>query len=146
MGERNIIGSVTASILAPFVDGWESLVVWLIVALALIFGDLRFGIMAAKKRGEQIRGSRALRRTINKFVDYICWVSIAWAIGGSFGRLFNVPLLAAIIMLIVCIIELSSIFDNYFAYKGLKKKFNVWKFFAKLFKIPEIEESIEDKP
>lgn len=144
MQERNIIGSVTASILTPFVDGWQSLAVWIIVALVLIIGDLRFGLQAARKRGEKIRHSRAIRRTINKMVDYICWVSIAWVLGGSFGRIFGVPTLAAIIMLVVCAVELSSIFDNYFEYKGIKKKLNVWKFISRLFKRPEIEESIED--
>lgn len=145
MTERNVLAGTTATVLSPFVDGWENLFIWCIVAFILILGDLRFGISAARKRGEKIRGSRALRRTINKMVDYICWVSIAWVMGGSFGRLFGVPLLAAIIMLVVCSIELSSIFDNYFEYKGIKKKFDIWKFFARLFKIPEIEESITDK-
>lgn len=145
MTERNIIGGVTASVLTPFVEGWDRLAIWAVVALCLIIGDLRFGIVAAKKRGETIRGSRAVRRTINKMVDYICWVSIAFVLGGSFGKIFNVPLLAAIIMLVVCSIELSSIFDNYFEYKGIKKKFNVWKFFSKLFRIPEVDDCLEDK-
>lgn len=144
MNERNVLAGTTATVLAPFVDGWQNLFVWVIVAFALILGDLRFGICAARKRGEKIRGSRAVRRTINKMVDYICWVSIAWVLGGSFGRLFGVPLLAAIIMLVVCTIELSSIFDNYCEYKGLKKRFNVFKFLARLFKRPEIEECFEE--
>ena len=144
MNERNVLAGTTVTVLSPFVDGWQNLFVWVIVAFALILGDLRFGICAARKRGEKIRGSRAVRRTINKMVDYICWVSIAWVMGGSFGRLFGIPLLAAIIMLVVCSIELTSIFDNYFDYKGINKKYNVWKLFARLFKVPEIEESIED--
>lgn len=144
MTERNIISGATATFLTPFVEGWESLVVWCIVAFALILGDLRFGIMAAVKRGEKIRGSRAIRRTINKMVDYLCWVSIAYVLGGSFGHIFNIPLLAAIIMVVVFAVELSSIFDNYFEYRGIKKRLNVWKFFAKIFRVPEIEDSIED--
>ncbi len=144
MNERNVLAGTAATVLSPFVDGWQNLLIWGIVAFALIIGDLRFGICAARKRGEKIRGSRAVRRTVNKMVDYICWVSIAIVLGGSFGQIFGVPLLAAIIMLIVCTIELSSIFDNYFEYKGIKKKFNAWKFFAKIFRIPGIEESIED--
>lgn len=145
MTERNIISGVAATVLSPFIEGWEYFIVWLIVACALIIGDLRFGIMRAKRRGEKIRGSRAIRRTINKLVDYMCWVSIAMVMGGTFGHIFGVPLLAAIIMVIVCAIELSSIFDNYFEYRGIKKKFNVWKFFSKIFHIPEISESVEDK-
>ena len=145
MTQRNILSAVSAAVLTPLVEGTEGIVIWVLVAFALILGDLRFGIMASLKKGEKIRGSRAVRRTINKMVDYICWVSIAWVLGASFGKIFGVPLLAAIIMVIVCTVELSSIFDNYFEYKGIKKRFNIWKFFSKLFKIPEIEESIEDK-
>ena len=145
MTQRNILSAVSAAVLTPLVEGSEGIVIWLIVALALIFGDLWFGIKASIKRGEKIRSSRAVRRTINKMVDYICWVSIAWVLGASFGRIFGVPLLAAIIMVIVCTVELGSIFDNYFEYRGLKKRLNIWKFFSKILKIPEIEESIEDK-
>ena len=145
MQERNVISGASATIFSSFVEGWESLVVWLIVAFVLILADLKFGVQAAWKRGEKIRGSRVIRRTVNKMVDYICWISIAWVLGNSFGRVFDIPLLAAIVMLVVCSIEISSIFDNYFEYKGLNKRFNVWKFFSKVFKISAIEESLEDK-
>ena len=145
MQERNVISGVTATVFSQFVDGWENLIIWLIVAFVLILADLWFGIEASTKRGEIIRGSRAMRRTINKMVDYICWISIAWVLGNSFGKLFDIPLLVAIIMLIICSIEVSSIFDNYFEYKGVNKRFNVWKFFSKIFKISAIEESIEEK-
>lgn len=145
MQERNVISGTTATIFSSFVDGWESLVVWLIVAFVLILADLKFGVQASMKRGEKVRGSLVIRRTVNKMVDYICWISIAWVLGNSFGKVFEIPLLVAIIMLIVCSIEISSIFDNYFEYKGLHKRFNVWKFFSKLFKISAIEESIEEE-
>lgn len=145
MQERNVISGTSAAVFSSFVEGWENLIVWLIVAFVLVLADLKFGAQAAMKRGETIRGSRVIRRTVNKMVDYICWISIAWVLGNSFGRVFEIPLLVAIIMLIVCSIEISSIFDNYFEYKGLSKRFNVWKFFSKLFRISAIEESIEDK-
>lgn len=145
MQERNVISGAAATVFTPFIDGWESLIVWLIVAFVLILADLKFGVQASMKRGEKIRGSRVIRRTVNKMVDYICWISIAWILGSSFGRIFDIPLLAAIIMLVVCSIEISSIFDNYFEYKGLNKRFNVWRFFSKLLRISAIEESIEDK-
>lgn len=145
MQERNVLSGAIATVFSPFVDGWESLIAWFIVAIVLITVDLRFGVEAAKQRGERIRISRAARRTVNKLVDYICWISVAWVLGGSFGKIFNIPLLVAIIMLLVCAVELSSIFDNFFEARGINKKFNVWKFFSKLFKISAIEESIEDK-
>ena len=65
-------------------------------------------------------------------------------IGQTFGLQFHIPLLSAIMLCIIYGIELTSIFNNYFEYKGIAKRFNAVKFFAKLFKIREIEESIED--
>lgn len=145
MTQRNILSAVSAAVLTPLVEGSKGIVIWLIVALVLILSDLWFGIRASIKKGEKIRGSRAVRRTLNKMVDYICWVSIAWVLGASFGHIFGVPLLAAMIMVIVCTVELSSIFDNYFEYKGLKKQFEPWNFILKVLRIPEIGESIKDK-
>lgn len=146
MQERNVISGTTATVFSSFADGMESLAVWLLAAFVLIVVDLRFGVKAALARGEKIRGSRVIRRTVNKMVDYICWISLALVLGGSFGKAFDMPLLVAIVMLVVCCIEISSIFDNYFEYKGMGKHFNVWKFFSRLFKVSAIEESIEDKP
>jgi hypothetical protein len=146
MHERNVISGATSTVFSSFMEGWESLIVWLIVAAVLIVADLRFGLMASKVRGEKIRGSRAVRRTINKMVDYICWISIAWVLGSSFGKILDIPVVVAIVMLVICSVEISSIFDNYFEYKGLNKKFNTWKFVSKIFRISAIEESIEDKP
>lgn len=145
MNERNVLAGTAATILSPMINGWGEAVIWLIVAVVLLIADLRFGIEAAQKRGETIRHSRAVRRTINKLVDYICWISIAWVIGGSFGQIFNIPLLPAITMLGVCIIELSSIIDNYCEARGIKKKFNGLKFFSVLTKHSEIADCFEDK-
>lgn len=146
MQERNVLSGALAAVFSPFVSGWESIIAWLIVAAVLVFVDLRFGIRAAKRRGERVRVSRAARRTINKLVDYICWISVAWVLGGSFGKVFDIPLLAAVIMLVVYAVEVSSIFDNFFEARGINKKFNALKFLSKIFRISTLEESIEDKP
>lgn len=143
MHERNIIGGFTAAVLSPFVEGWQQMLWFLILAVILILGDLRFGIAAAKKREEKIRPSRAVRRSLNKLVDYICWLSIATVVGVNFGSVFGLPLLSVIIMAVVCIIEMSSIVDNYLEYKGIKQKVNVIKLIARIFRRPEIEEVLE---
>lgn len=145
MQERNVISATTAAFLSPFVDGWRQLLVWGVVAMVLIVADLRFGMAAARKRGEKIRGSRAVRRTVNKTVDYICWVSIAWVLGGSFGQIFNIPAIPAIVMLGVCAIELSSITSNYFEYRGIHKRLNVVKYLSIIFRRPELTECIEEE-
>lgn len=143
MNERNVIGGFTAAVLSPFVEGWQQMLWFLILAIILILGDLRFGIAAARKRDEKIRPSRAVRRSLNKLVDYICWLSIATVVGVNFGSVFKLPLLSVIIMAVICIIEMSSIIDNYLEYKGIKKKVNVIKLIARIFKKPELEDVLE---
>ena len=144
MQDRNVIGGATAAFISPFVDFYNSLMPFLLLALVLIIVDSRFGVKAAMARGEKIRASRKWRRAINKLVDYICWITLAGAMGVTFGLQFHIPILSAIVLCIVYGIELTSIFNNYFEYKGIKKRFDGLKFFAKLFNRPIIEDVVED--
>ena len=145
MQDRNVIGGACATVISPLVDFYTSLIPYMMLAVVLIIVDSRFGIKAAQKRGEVIRTSRKWRRAINKLVDYICWVTLAGLIGQTFGASFHIPLLSIIMLCIVYGIELTSIVNNYFEYKGINKKFNAWKFFAKITGNNAIEESLEDK-
>ena len=144
MQDRNVIAGATAAVISPLVDFYSKLLPFLMLAVALIIIDSRFGILASRKRGETIRTSRAIRRAINKLVDYICWVTLAGMIGQTFGTAFHIPLLSIIVLCIVYSIELTSIFNNYFFYKGINKKFNGWKFFSKVTGQDAIESAIEE--
>lgn len=142
MQERNIINGTTAAMVAPLLEFYNRLIPFLLLAIVLIIVDSRFGIAAARKRGEPIRTSRKWRRAINKLVDYICWVTLAGMFGEAFGEILGIPILSALILLIVYGIEISSCFNNYFEAKGIKKKVNIFK----LFNRPEVENCIEDVP
>jgi hypothetical protein len=131
MQERNIVNGTTTAVVAPLLDFYENLMPFLLLAIALIVVDSRFGVAAAKKRGEKIRPSRKWRRAINKLVDYICWVTLAGLLGQTFGTIMGIPLLSVLLLLVVYSIELSSCFNNYFEIKGINKKINVFKFFNK---------------
>ena len=122
MQERNIINGTTTALVSPLLDFYENLIPFLLLAIVLIFVDIRFGVAAAKKRGEQIRPSRKWRRAINKLVDYICWVTLAGLFGQTFGTVLGIPILSVLFLLIVYGIEVSSCFNNYFEEKGIKKK------------------------
>lgn len=139
--ERNIINGTTA-VVAPLLEFYNSLIPFLVLAIVLIFVDTRFGVAAAKRRGEPIRTSRKWRRAINKLVDYICWVTLAGLFGKTFGTILGIPILSGFLLLIVYGIEISSCFNNYFEAKGINKKINVFK----LFNRPEVERCIEDVP
>lgn len=142
MQERNIINGTTTAVVAPLLDFYNNLIPFIILAIVLIFVDSRFGIAAARKRGETIRTSRKWRRAINKLVDYICWVTLAGLFGQMFGTILGIPVLSGLLLLIVYGIEVTSCFNNYFEYKGIKKKVNIFK----LFNRPEVENCIEDIP
>ena len=130
-----------ATVISPFVEFYQALLPFLILAVVLIVADTRFGVEASIKRGETFRPSRMMRRMINKFVDYICWITLAGVIGNPFGTVLGIPILSAIILLVVYGIEITSCFNNYFEFKGINKKINIWKLFGK----KELEGVLEDK-
>lgn len=141
MQERNIISGAMATVISPFVEFYQALLPFLILAVVLIVADTRFGVEASIKRGEQFRPSRMMRRAINKFVDYICWITLAGVVGNAFGTVLGIPILSALILLVVYGIELTSCFNNYFEFKGINKQINIWKLFGK----KELEGVFEDK-
>lgn len=131
MHEKNIINGTFAVFLSGFFEFLEPLKWLALCGIILIVADLRFGVMASKKRGETIRTSRAVRRSINKLIDYTCWVLLACALEHTFAEPFHIPLLPTIVMLVVYGVEINSIFANYFEYKGLNLKVDIFKFFKK---------------
>ena len=145
MDERNVINGMMAVVLSEFMDFLYPLRFFLLAAVVLILVDLRFGIEAAKARGEKIRKSRAGRRTINKMVDYLCWILLAGALDKAFGIPFEFPLLPAVVLLAVYGFEINSCYGNYFEAHGKKIKVNVFKLFAKKADIIEVEENKDGK-
>jgi hypothetical protein len=140
--ERNVTGAVTSVILSGMMDFLEPLKWFALLGLILIVSDLRFGIRAAKSRGERIRFSRAGRRTINKLVDYVCWVFLAAAMNKAFIP-FAMPLLPGLVLLVVYGFEINSCYANYFEARGSNIKVDIFGLFRKKTNIIEIKE--EDK-
>jgi len=131
MQERNLIGGFMAVTLSPILEQFHSLRYFFLLLPILLAVDLLFGIRAARVRNERIKRSRAVKRTINKFVDYVCWLLLAGALGLVFGEPFHIPILPIIVMAVVISVELESCVVNYFEYKGKKIKFNWRKLFGK---------------
>lgn len=118
-GQGNLFTMLFAVLGAAIVDFYSHLGWWLLLAASLILLDLRFGIKAARIRGEEIRFSRAWRRTINKSIDYLGWVTVAEMLSRTFGVTLGEPVVSKGALMVVYLIELSSCFNNYFEYKGL---------------------------
>ena len=91
MQERNVLAGMLATWLTAFVEAVEPVKWFLLAALCLIIADAKFGVEASRNRGEKIRKSRAIRRTINKMIDYICWIMVASSVGAAFGTPFGIP-------------------------------------------------------
>lgn len=140
MGERNTIGGIAATMMSGLMDFLTPLRWFMLLAFILIIADLRFGIEASRQRGEKIRFSRAGRRTINKMVDYLCWILLAGAIGKAFGIPFDMPILPAAVLLVIYGFEINSCYGNYFEAHGKKVKVNIFKYFGKKSDIIDMED------
>lgn len=145
MQERNILSGMLASWLTIFIESIEPVKWFLIAALCLILGDAKFGVEAAKKRGERIRKSRAIRRTINKMIDYICWILVANSVGAAFGTPFGIPIIPAIVLFVIYGCEINSCFNNYFEARGSKFRINIFKWVKAKVPILEPEEKKESQ-
>lgn len=126
---------------ATIANFYSHLAPWLLLGAVALLVDLRFGIKAAKARGETVRTSRAIRRTLNKAIDYLGIVTLAEMLSRTFGVSLGMPIVSMGMLFIIYGIELSSILNNYFEYKGLPWKFNLLKFLRKK---SELAESIEE--
>ena len=129
MQERNVLQEVFTATMTLFTDLLEPVKWFILAAVCLIVADLKFGIEAARKRGEKIRTSRATRRSVNKLVDYICWILVAMSFGKVFGEPFGLPILPALVLLVVYGCEINSCFNNYFEARGSKLRINIFKLF-----------------
>jgi len=139
MQDRNAINGMAAATFIMIEEMYKGLAPFILLGVVLIAVDCRFGIAAAKVRGEEIRLSRLIRRSINKLVDYICWVVLAGLFGLEFGTLLGIPVLSALLLLIIYGIELTSVFDNYFKARDINKRVNIFKLIR-----PDVDSVIED--
>lgn len=131
MNERNLINGAFTVTFAPLFNFYDQMLPWLLFAIILIVADCRFGCAAARKRGEKIRSSRKWRRSINKFIDYLCWITVAYMCSHSVGEVVGKPVVSMIVIFIVYGIELTSCINNYLEAKGIAKRMDFFKVFKK---------------
>lgn len=124
---------------------YSHLAPWLLLGMVLVLVDFRFGLLAAKARNEEIRPSRAWRRTVNKMVDYLCWVTLAEVCSRTFGITIGLPVVSMAMLFIIYGIELNSCVNNYLEYKGIKKKWNFFKLVGKEDLLEEVETKSESQ-
>lgn len=137
---NNLFSAAMAAVGMVLSEFYAHLAPWLILGAVIVIVDLRFGILAAKKRGEEIRTSRMWRRTFNKMVDYLCWVTLAEVCSRTFGITIGVPVVSMAMLFIIYGIEINSCVNNYLKYKGVKKELNFFKLVGKEELLEDVEE------
>lgn len=118
---------------------------WMIVCcIVLIICDFRFGRAESKKRHKEaieagdktlaqmteFHFSRALRRTCNKFVDYMSLLLVFCLIGLAITEPFGLcdhNITAGFAVFIACVCELASIGGHFLYLKGIEKPKLSWK-------------------
>lgn len=130
-----------------FLFGLIEFFVWakwlMLAALVLTLADLKFGVEKAKYLKEEVRRSRAIRRTLQKISDYVMWIIVAYTFDKAFIS-FSIDLLPFLMLIIIYGIELESIYKNYGTARGKNLKINILSFFKKKTELIEIEDDKED--
>lgn len=142
---NNLFTAALAALGMVLSEFYSHLAPWLLLGMVLVLVDLRFGLLAAKARKEEIRPSRAWRRTVNKMVDYLCWVTLAEVCSRTFGITIGLPVVSMAMLFIIYGIELNSCVNNYLEYKGIKKKWNFFKLVGKEDLLEEVETNSESQ-
>lgn len=108
---------LSATLLLFFENSLASMLPYLFISFLVIMIDLWFGIQAAKTRGEEVRWSRAIRRTVGKCFEYFCWSVLASSLSVATGY----EIIQTGLMLVVIGIECISVFQNWLTVKKGRK-------------------------
>lgn len=133
--ETVVQNSTTAILTSIFYQALADSIIWLVIAAVVIVCDLFFGCEAARRRGEHVRFSRAVRRTGNKVCEYLCWIMLGITL--SIG--FSAEWLKYVIFAIIYGNELSSCLSNYFEAKGKRITFNIFSMLGRRLGLSELE-------
>lgn len=108
-------GPVSAALVAILQTAVLRMIPYAIPAFAFLLLDLLYGVRAAKSRGERVRASTAISRTVTKLFKYVCWLILASTLAIAFGR----DWLEWGVLAVVYANEGLSIIGNYLEAKGL---------------------------
>ena len=108
---------LTTTLLLFFENSLERMIPYFFICGIVIMLDLWFGVQAAKIRKEEVRISRAFRRTLGKTIEYFAWAVLASSLSVATGY----DIIQTGLMLIVIGIECISIFQNWLTIKKGKK-------------------------
>ena len=103
----------------------------LIFVIVLVLVDFWFGVKVSNKKQEEIRWSRAWRRTANKVMDYSSYLLLGAVLGMAICEPLGVvthTVTAAVGILLGSIFEVQSIVSHVCYLHDVPFTFNLWKF------------------
>lgn len=109
---------------------------WMVVlGIVLVISDFWFGISESRKKKKKIRRSSAFRRTLNKVMDYFCYVTLGSLIGKALGEYYGFdPIAISVSVMILCYaFEIDSIYGHICTIHGIKKHYSIWKLLGMVF-------------
>ena len=112
-------GSIATTVVVFLQSAVLRMIPYSVPAVFLILLDLFYGCRAAKFRGEKVRLSTAVRRTMTKLFSYVCWIILASTLSLSFKH----DWLEWAVLGLVYLNELASIIGNYLETKGIEFSF-----------------------
>ena len=118
-----IEGGVTAAAVAFLQQTVLAMIPFLVPAFFLVVLDLWFGVKAAKHRykkyrreGDRVTFSRALRGTVGKVFEFLCWIIIA----SSMTVAFQQDWIQWATLGLVYVNEIGSVIGNYLCTKDIE--------------------------
>lgn len=127
-------GGVASALALYFYDTLQIMLPFLILTVVLVIVDLYFGVQAARlryvksgKEDDRVRPSKAIRKTVAKIFEYLCWVILSASLSVS----FNAEWINLVVMALVVGNEFISVLDNYL-FKHGKKVTGIWSALMKL--------------
>ena len=107
-----------ASIATAFImESLSHMIPWLIATAAVITCDLVFGLRKSMMLDEDIRISKAIRRTMGKMVTYYSFVCMVCMVSVAAGEDYGIDKWTC---LLICAIEFCSIVSNILKPKGYR--------------------------
>lgn len=134
---------------------------WMLLLIVLcVIADFRYGwgesskrYEEAKRNGDKIlmmqyawRTSRALRRTINKLIDYVVWAVVGMAVGMAILEPMGVNhIFGGVVSTAIAVLcEAKSFFGHFFYLHGVTYNDSTFMGFAKAFIVALVKRKSED--
>lgn len=122
---------------------------WMILlGVILVISDFWFGISESKKKKKKIRRSSACRRTLNKSIDYFCYITLGSVLGKVLQEYYGLDamVISASVLILCYAFEVDSIYGHICAIHGIKKHYSIWKMIGLLFtlKFTRFKEALDD--